>query len=89
MNSVGDIKMNIKSVIEMTEGMLESFDSSNPHQANTFMVKLWEMIILIQFRAAKKDGYEALPPMDLQSETFKNKINCYALMINLMKVLGH
>jgi len=42
--------------------MLASFDRSDPRQQNTFMVKLWDIIVMVLFRSARKEGVEEIPP---------------------------
>lgn len=46
------------------------------------------MIVAIQFKAAKKEGFEELPPTSEEVEIYKNMVNGFALMVNLMRVRG-
>lgn len=49
---------------------------------------MWQMIVAIQFKAAKKEGFEELPPTSEEVEIYKNMVNGFALMVNLMRVRG-
>lgn len=89
MNSVGDVRKNIKDIFSLTDSLLDSFNTKDPEQMNTFMVKVWHMIVMTQFKSAKKDGFEETPPTSEEVEIYKNMINGFALMVNLMRVRGH
>ena len=87
-NSIQDCRKNVKDIFVFTESMLASFDRGDPRQQNTFMVKLWDLIVMVLLRSARKEGVEEIPPTAQDSEIYKNNLNTYVLVLNLMKVQG-
>lgn len=43
---------------------------------------------MMVFRSARKEGIEEIPPTALDAEVYKNSINAYVLIINLIRVKG-
>jgi|JI61114C2RNA_FD_contig_41_1982835_length_1185_multi_1_in_0_out_0_1 hypothetical protein len=58
MNSIQDCRRNVKDTFIFTESLLESFDRNNFSQQNTFMVRLWDIIVMKLIRSAKREGVE-------------------------------
>lgn len=48
----------MKDTFIFTESLLESFDRNNFSQQNTFMVRLWDIIVMKLIRSAKREGVE-------------------------------
>lgn len=63
-------------------------NTNDTQEVNTFCVKVWNVIVNELIMKARKDGIEIVPPTREDAEIFKNCINTYILMINLLRVKG-
>ena len=85
---MGDIKKVTRDLLIWTDSFIEKIDLSNQSQVNTLCVKLWNVITNELIMKARKDGLEVVPPTRIDAEIFKNCINAYCLMINVLRVKG-